>query len=428
MTHPPRARRALVTVLAAQFLSSLADNALLVAAIGLLAERHAPSWMTPALRMFFYLAYVVLAAVAGAVADAVPKARVILGTSVVKLGGCLLLLAHLHPLLAYTFVGMGAAAYSPAKYGILPELLPTPALVAANAWMESLTVLSIILGVGLGSALLQPWAALHYPSLSDAHGATAAIAVIYLLAMLFAAAIPAHKPAGHAKEGARRRLLHDFMGSQRRLWTDAPAATSLAVTSLFWAVSAVLQFIVLRWSEQVLQMPLAQGALLQIAVALGMVGGAVLAGRYLPTRHALAVLPLGLAIGLAVLAMVMVETVVAAALVLGLIGLLSGLFVVPMNALLQDRGNALMRPGQAVAVQNCNESLASLVLLAMYGGLLYLDAPLLPVIVGLALFVCVAMVAMILLQARRQRDFGKPRDEVAGIAAELRARSGENVM
>ena len=378
--------------------------------------------------MFFYLSYVALAAVAGAVADAVPKARVIQGTSVVKLCGCLLLLAHVHPLLAYTFVGMGAAAYSPAKYGILPELLPPPALVAANAWMESLTVLSIILGVGLGSALLQPWAVLHYASVSAAGSATAAIAVIYLLAMLFAAAIPAHKPAGHAKAGARRRLLHDFMGAQRRLWEDAPAAISLAVTSLFWAVSAVLQFIVLRWSEQVLQMPLAQGALLQIAVALGMVGGAVLAGRFLKVRNALAVLPLGLAIGLVVLAMVLVKTVIAAALLLALIGLLSGMFVVPMNALLQDRGNALMRPGQAVAVQNCNESLASLVLLAIYGGLLYLNAPLLPVIVGLALFVCVAMVAIILLQIRRQRGLGKLRDEAAGVAAGLRSRAEENVI
>lgn len=166
----------------------------------------------------------------------------------------------------------------------------------------------------------------------------------------------------------------------------------------------MLQFIVLRWSEQVLHLPLDQGALLQIAVAAGMVGGAVVAGRWLALGDALKVLPLGLVIGLTVLAMVVIKTVWLAALLLALIGLLSGVFVVPMNALLQNRGNALLRPGQAVAVQNCNESLASLLLLAIYGGLLYLDAPLLPTIVGFGVFVCAAMMLiMLLLPGRRGR-------------------------
>jgi LPLT family lysophospholipid transporter-like MFS transporter len=403
MVSPSSRRRALVAVLAAQFLSSLADNALLIAAIGLLAERGAPSWMTPALRMFFYMSYVALAAVAGAVADSVPKGRVILVTSVVKLCGCALLVAHLHPLLAYTLVGLGAAAYSPAKSGILPELLPPSRLVAANAWMEALTVLSIILGVGLGSALLQPWAALQYLSATPAGSATAAIGIIYLSATLFAAAIPAGTAQRIGALGSRS-LLCDFLVAQRRLWQDHAASISLAVTSLFWAISAVLQFIVLRWSEQVLHLPLDQGALLQIAVAAGMVGGAVVAGRWLALGDALKVLPLGLVIGLTVLAMVLIKTVWLAALLLALIGLLSGVFVVPMNALLQNRGNALMRPGQAVAVQNCNESLASLLLLAIYGGLLYLDAPLLPMIVGFGVFVCAAMMLiMLLLPGRRGR-------------------------
>jgi LPLT family lysophospholipid transporter-like MFS transporter len=403
MRHIASHRRALFTVMAAQFLSSLADNALLIAAISLLAERDAPAWMTPSIRMCFYLSYVVFAPFAGAVADMVPKGRVILGTSVLKLCGAGLLVAHIHPLLAYGLVGVGAAAYSPAKYGILPEILPPSKLIAANAWMESLTVLSIILGVGVGSVLLQPWQVLHYQSASVATSASATIGLIYLLATFFAAAIPLS--IAQERNGAQNLLglISGFFASQRQLWQDHAARVSLTVTSLFWAVSAVLQFVVLRWSEKILHLPLDKGALLQIAVAIGMVGGAVLAGRWLALRNALSVLPLGLAVGLTVLAIALVKTVWTAALLLVLIGLLSGVFVVPMNALLQDRGNALMRPGQAIAVQNCNESLASLVLLGIYGGLLYVNGPLLPIIVGFGAFVSVAMLLIIALARRSSR-------------------------
>lgn len=390
-------RRALFTVMAAQFLSSLADNALLIAAIGLLTERHAPAWMTPSLRMCFYLSYVVFAPFAGTVADRLPKSRVIFGTSVVKLGGAGLLVAHIHPLLAYALVGVGAAAYSPAKYGILPELLPPSELVAANAWLESLTVLSIVLGVSVGSVLLQPWQVLQYRSASSATSASATIGLIYLLAALFAAAIPLSIVQERAGARTLGSMISDFFGSQRRLWQDQAARISLAVTSLFWAVSAVLQFIVLRWSEKVLHLPLDKSALLQIAVAIGMVGGAILAGRWLSVSDAFRVLPLGLAIGLTVLAITLVTKVWIAVLLLTLTGILSGVIVVPMNALLQNRGNMLMRSGQAIAVQNCNESLSSLILLAVYGVLVYIDVPLLPTIVGFGLFVCSTMLLLIAL-------------------------------
>lgn len=393
-------RRALLTVMAAQFLSSLADNALLIAAIALLTERHAPAWMTPSLRMCFYLSYVMFAPFAGAVADRLPKSRVIFGTSVVKLGGAGLLVAQIHPLLAYALVGVGAAAYSPAKYGILPELLPPSELVAANAWMESLTVLSIVLGVGIGSALLQPWQVLQYRSASVATSASATIGLLYLLATFFAATIPLSVVPERTGARSLGSMSSDFFGCQLQLWQDQAARISLVVTSLFWAVSAVLQFIVLRWSEKVLDLPLDRGALLQIAVAIGMVGGAILAGRRLSVSDALRVLPLGLAIGLTVLAIALVTKVWIAVLLLALIGILSGVLVVPMNALLQNRGNMLMRSGQAIAVQNCNESLSSLILLAVYGALLYIDAPLLPMIVGFGLFVCSAMLLIIVLPRR----------------------------
>ena len=408
-------RRALCTVMASQFLSSLADNALLIAAIGLLTERHAPAWMTPSLRICFYLSYVMFAPFAGTVADRLPKSRVIFGTSVVKLGGAGLLVAHIHPLLAYALVGVGAAAYSPAKYGILPELLPPSELVAANAWMESLTVLSIVLGVGVGSVLLQPWQVLQYRSASAATSASATIALLYLLAALFAAAIPLSTVQERAGARTLGGMISDFFSSQRQLWQDHAARISLAVTSLFWAVSAVLQFIILRWSEKVLHLPLDKSALLQIAVAIGMVGGAILAGRLLSVSDAFRVLPLGLAIGLTVLAITLVTKVWIAVLLLTLTGILSGVIVVPMNALLQNRGNMLMRSGQAIAVQNCNESLSSLILLAVYGVLVYIEAPLLLTIVGFGLFVCSTMFLLIALPRKTTKTLPSAQSRSAMI-------------
>jgi MFS family permease len=143
-------------IIAAQFFSSLADQALLVAAIALLRELHDPAWMTPALKQCFVVSYVVLAPVVGAFADSMPKGRVMLLTNAVKIVGCAMMLGEVHPLLSYAVVGLGAAAYSPAKYGILTELLPPQQLVIANSWIEGATVASIILGVLLGGLLITP--------------------------------------------------------------------------------------------------------------------------------------------------------------------------------------------------------------------------------------------------------------------------------
>jgi MFS family permease len=376
---PARTARTLRAVVAAQFFSSLADNALLIVAIGLLAQRHAPGWMTPALRLFFYLSYVLLAAFAGAVADAAPKGRVLMATNLVKLGGCALLLWHVQPLVAYALVGLGAAAYSPAKYGILPELLPEEELVKANGWVEASTVVSILFGVGLGSALVDRDLGLH------------AIGAVYLLAAACTLAIP-YSPARDRKALAHPgRLLRDFRRSLGLLWQDADARISLAVTSLFWAASATLQFLVLRWAAERLGLTLAQGALLQIAVAIGMVAGAMGAARWFPLERARRALPLGVVLGAAVMAMTLVTGPAFAVAMLVLVGALAGLLLVPMNALLQSRGLLRMHPGQSIAVQNANESLASLVMLGVYGGLLYLDAPLLPTLAGFGAFLVLAM-------------------------------------
>lgn len=392
-----RSRRALASVVAAQFLSSLADNALLIVAIDLLMQRHAPGWMTPALRVFFYFSYVLLAAFAGAAADAAPKGRVLMATNLVKLGGCGLLLWHVQPLVAYALVGLGAAAYSPAKYGILPELLPQDALVGANGWVEATTVLSILFGVALGSTLVGSGQALM------------AIGAVYLLAAACTLAIP-HSPArDRAALAHPGMLLRDFRHSLALLWRDPDARISLAVTSLFWAASATLQFLVLRFAAERLGLTLSQGALLQIAVAVGMAMGALGASRWFPLPRALRALPLGVVLGAVVLLMTLVTRPIVAAALLVAIGALAGLLLVPMNALLQSRGLLRMNPGQSIAVQNFNESLASLAMLGVYGALLYVDAPLLPTLAGFGGFLVLAM-AGIFVWSRR---LGPARDALA---------------
>ncbi len=397
-----RAGRAFFAVVAAQFFSALADNALLIATIGLLQERHASDWMTPALRLSFYLSYVLLAAFAGPVADAWPKGRVMFATNLLKLCGCLLLLAQVHPLAAYGLVGLGAAAYSPAKYGILTELLPATALVRANAWIEVSTVASILLGVMLGSALLDARLPLLQPSDSRAGSAAAWIALLYLLGAVCTAAIGRTAPGNPAALRRPRALIDGFRRDTGRLWRDHAAQISLAVTSLFWAVSAVLQFIILAWAAQALHLSLAQAALLQGAVAIGMVAGAVAAGRWIHIERALDVLPQGLAIGIAVLLMTLVTQVWIASALLVAIGVLSGLFLVPMNALLQHRGQRLMHSGQSIGVQNFSENLASILLLAVYGALLHYAVPLVPIILGFGMFVCAAMLSIMLLRRANQ--------------------------
>lgn len=399
-----RAGGALVAVVAAQFFSSLADNALLMAAIGLLLERHAAAWMTPALRLVFYLSFVLLAPFAGAIADTLPKSRVMLITNLVKLGGCLLLLTALHPLLSYALIGCGAAAYSPAKYGILPELLPSERLVAANAWIEISTVVSILLGVVLGSFLLDGGSQVPHWIPGQATNASALLAVLYGVAALCTAAIPcraASNPMACARPAA---LVGDFHRGLLVIWRDPQAQISLAVTSLFWSVAAALQFIVLQWAMATLQLTLAQAGLLQGAVALGMVGGALLAARWIPVQRALHVLPLGTALGAVLLLMPWVTSVAVAALLLGLIGLLAGVFLVPMNALLQLRGQALMHTGQSVSIQNFYENLASILILAAYGVLLSLRLPIMPIIVGLGLTI---LGAMLVIVGRHKKFIGR---------------------
>lgn len=408
-------KRGFYTIMAAQFLSSLADNALLIAAMALLIELGSPAWMAPLLKLFFTVSYVVLAPVVGAFADLVPKGRVMMLTNAIKIVGCLMLFWTVHPLMAYAVVGFGAAAYSPAKYGILCELLPPEKLVIANGWIEGMTVVSIILGTLLGGALVGPklstlLLSFDVPGISTgidsaAEAAIAVIALIYLLAALVNLFIPdtgVRYPNQHLDPS---RLFSDFWRCNVALWRDKLGQIALAVTTLFWGVGATLQFIVLKWAQDQLHLRLDQAALLQGIVAVGIALGAMAAARFVPLKRSLRVLAAGLVLGFVVPAMTLVHEPMIAWVLLVVIGALAGFFVVPLNALLQHRGYVLMSAGHSIAVQNFNENLNILVMLAIYALLLKIDLPINTVILIFGLTIAVVMTLVIARHRANQRAF-----------------------
>ncbi|WP_420473812.1 lysophospholipid transporter LplT [Noviherbaspirillum sp. ST9] len=406
--------RGFYTIMAAQFFSSLADNALLIAAIALLTTMQAPAWMTPLLKLFFVLSYVLLAAFVGAFADSMPKGRVMFVTNMIKIVGCAMMFFDVHPLLAYAVVGFGAAAYSPAKYGILTELLPPEKLVAANGWIEGLTVISIILGTVMGGALVNSKISamllnIDFPGIdvgidTSAEAALSVIMVTYVLAAIFNLKIPDTGARYPHQERNPIRLVADFAGCFTTLWKDKLGQISLAVTTLFWGAGATLQFIVLKWAEKSLNMPLDKAAILQGVFAVGVAVGATTAARFVPLKKALTVMPLGVGMGLIVTTMTMVHTVWIAYVLLVLIGALAGYFVVPMNALLQHRGHVLLSAGHSIAVQNFNENLSVLTMLMLYALMVKLNLDINFVIVLFGLFVAGTMLLAMKKHAANQRE------------------------
>jgi MFS family permease len=364
------------TIIAAQFFSSLADNALLVAAISLLRELHEPAWMTPALKQSFVVSYVLLAPLVGAFADSMPKGRVMLFTNGIKIAGCALMLLLVHPLLAYAIVGLGAAAYSPAKYGILTELLPPQQLVVANGWMEGTTVGSIILGTALGGMLITPHIAtsllaLDFPMIetnidTPPQAAIAVIMAIYVIAAVFNWFIPDTGVDHRIPSRNPLFLVREFSHCVGLLWKDRLGQISLATTTLFWGAGATLQFIVIEWTSRVFGWDLSRSAYMMGVVALGIAIGAVLAARFVALRSAVRVLPIGALMGVVVISMIFVHHLPLALVLMVAIGACAGFFVVPMNALLQHRGHVLMGAGHSIAVQNFNENIGVLVMVGLY--------------------------------------------------------------
>ncbi len=406
--------RGFYTIMAAQFFSSLADNALLFVAIDLLISMQSPAWITPLLKLSFVLFYVLLAAFVGAFADALPKGRVMFIANLIKIAGCALIFAQVHPLLAYAVVGFGAAIYSPAKYGILTELLPPEKLVAANGWIEGLTVTSIILGTVMGGALVSSRVA---PSLLgfDMPGfdtgidtaTEAALCIVggtYVLAALFNLKIPDTGCVYAHQERNPIKLIADFANCYSILWKDKLGQITLAVTTLFWGAGATLQLIVLEWAKKSLNMPFDKATSLVGVVAIGVALGAALSARFIPLRKSLTVIPLGIAMGVIVMLMTQVTSVWLAYPLLILIGALSGFFVVPMNALLQHRGHVLMSAGHSIAVQNFNENLSILTMLAVYSVMIRLHLDLDIIIVAFGLFVAGTMFMIMRKHAASQRE------------------------
>lgn len=401
------------TIMAAQFFSSLADNALLIAAIALLIQMDAPEWMTPLLKLFFVLSYVLLAAFVGAFADAFPKGKVMFITNLIKITGCAIMFFSVHPLIAYAVVGFGAAAYSPAKYGILTELLPPEKLVAANGWIEGLTVSSIILGTLLGGALINEHVAavlmsfestlLHINISTPTEMALLVITLIYILAAIFNLRIPDTGARYKNKRINPFALIVSFSGCIKTLWSDKLGQISLAVTTLFWGAGATLQFIVLKWAEHSLGMALDKAAVLQGVVAIGIAMGSVAAARFVPLKKSLSVMPLGIAMGLVVMTMTLVNSVWFAYPILIVIGVLAGYFVVPMNALLQHRGHVLMSAGNSIAVQNFNENLSILAMLMLYALMIKMDMNINLVIILFGLFVAATMTLVMFRHHANQR-------------------------
>jgi MFS family permease len=369
-------KRGFYTIMTAQFFSSLADNALFVVAIELLRTQGAPNWQAAALVPLFALFYVALAPFVGAFADARPKGQVMFISNAIKVVGCLMMLWGVHPLLAYTLVGLGAAAYSPAKYGILTELLPPSQLVKANGWIEGLTIASIILGVLLGGQLIAPYIshrlmALDLPFMHTGvntapEAAIAVLVVVYALAAWFNTRIPLTGVTPRPMPTNPLALLPDFWRCNQRLWRDRLGQISLATTTLFWGVSGNLRYIVLAWAGAALGYSTSQASALVGVVAVGTAVGAVVASMRMRLDQATRVMPLGIAMGILVIAMNFIDNVWVAAPFLVLLGGLGGFLVVPMNALLQHRGHNLMGAGRSIAVQNFNEQACILGLGALY--------------------------------------------------------------
>ena len=415
-------KRGFYTIMSAQFFSSLADNALFVAAVEMLRGAGAPQWQPAALVPMFALFYVVLAPFLGAFSDAVPKGKVMFYANAIKVAACLLMLYGGHPLIAYAFVGLGAAAYSPAKYGILTELLPTSQLVKANGWIEGLTILSIILGAGLGGQLTGPrispyLLSVHVPFIdfgiqTPAQATVACMVVLYIIAAAFNLRIPRTDTALEPFAGKAGELLRDFSQCNARLWDDKLGQISLATTTLFWGVSGNLRYLVLAWAGVALGFDMAHATLLLVLVGLGTAGGAVLASVTVRLVNATRVILLGIALGLAVIAINTMHSVWIAGTFLTLLGAIGGYMVVPMNALLQHRGHNLMGSGRSIAVQNFNEQAAILGVGALYSALTRVGVP---VYASITLFGVFVALMSLLIYRWHKSNLVKHRDEVEGL-------------
>ncbi|MFZ4743359.1 MAG: lysophospholipid transporter LplT [Limnohabitans sp.] len=376
-------------LISAQFASGLADNALLILGIAFLSEQGYPGWWAPLLKFSFTLSYVFLAPLLGPLADAVSKSKLMAAMNALKVIGVATFFTGIHPVVSYAIVGMAASAYAPAKYGLITETVPSHRLVNANGWLEVTVVLTVIFGTACGGLLLLA-RDLHW-MLSLNHWVTdqlglalktqlvsplLCLIVIYGIAAFLNFGIPPSHAVYTQKSFHPVSMLQDFIASNLKLWLDPIARISLSVTTLFWGIGAVVQFAVLLWAQQVINIPLEQGTFLQAIVAVGVIAGAAIAGRWINLRFALFALPLGVILGLSLPAIAYSSSLTSAIPLMLLTGAAGGLLMVPMNALLQHRGYELLTAGRSIAVQGFNENASVLLMLGIYSGLLAVAVPL----------------------------------------------------
>lgn len=370
--------RGVIALLTGQFLTAFSDNAILFAIIAIVLEQQQfAGWYVPALQSVFLIAYIVFAAWAGPFADKYPKPRVLIIGNLIKASGVCLILLHVDPLIAYALVGLGAAIYSPAKYGILPEMVGHGALVKANSWIESSTIAAIVLGTLAGGKLAD--VSIHY--------ALVLVAACYLLSMIATLFIPAMPARGGSLQHALvnfGQMLRDFLHNPR-------ARFAMLGGSLFWGVAAVMRILLVAWAPLVLATRSA-GDISELALflAIGVILGSAVVPRLIPLEHLRRARLPAFAMGLSILLFGLVETLWPARLVLLLIGVAGGMFIVPINAALQEIGQATVGSGRAVAIQNFFQNLAMLLTVGIYTAASSIEVSLFAVILSLGTGVLVA--------------------------------------
>lgn len=396
MQHPPLDKqlfsRGMLAVMLAQFISALADNALLFAAIALLKSQAAPGWQLPLLQEFFVLAFILLAPFVGPFADTLPKGRVMLIANTLKFIGASAMLAGLHPLIAYGMVGLGAATYSPAKYGILSELVGPSRLVKANSMMEGSTIVAILLGAILGGMLAD----------RSIQGALTAIAVCYLLAAAANLFIPRLKPAHPLEHFSLWILWKDFARALKVLLGNPNARFSVIGTSVFWGAGSTLRFLLVAWVPVALHITdLSTPANMSGAVAIGVALGALAAARFVTLNTVNRALPAGILIGLLIMGFAGANHLYVAIAILILTGACGGFYVVPLNALLQEYGHKTVGSGHAIAIQNLFENSCMLLMIGFY---ILLERMHVSVIASTALVGLLVLLAISILAWQRLRQ------------------------
>lgn len=384
-SNGPLLNRSMKAVILAQFFSAFGDNALLFATLAVIKQQLYPDWSQPILQMAFVATYIVLAPFVGQFADSFSKGRVMMVANSLKLLGALAICFGFNPFLGYALVGIGAAAYSPAKYGILGEITSGDQLVKANGLMEASTIVAILIGSVAGGMMAD----------LNVIAALALCVLVYGAAVVANGFIPKLNPAHPARSWNPVRMVSIFGDACRVLWSNQEARFSLIGTSLFWGAGVTLRFLLVLWVPVVLNITdNTTPTLLNAMVAVGIVIGAGAAAKLVTLTTVKRCLPAGVLIGVVVAWFAMQSSPSLSYVLLVLVGICGGFFVVPLNALLQERGKHSVGAGNAIAVQNLGENTAMLLMLGLYSLVVKVGVPVVGIGVGFGVVFALAIVGV----------------------------------